>query len=96
MGKCDGSINVHGITFDTEPFYFNFATANDEPNRDPKEWTVQICTLVSGIVAECKTLRYLVEDLTTERNVYIRPPFSLVGNFSFLFTRNIFSLSPLL
>jgi len=39
-----------------------------------------LCTLVSGIVAECKTLRYLVEDLTVDRNVYIRPPFSLIAN----------------
>jgi len=77
MGTCGNTLTVDGIRVDDEPHFFNFATANDEPNRDPREFQVNICNVVGTTAVSCKSLYYLLEDVPQSRNVFQSPIFSM-------------------
>jgi len=90
---------VHGISLDEEPVYFNFATGNDDPNRDPTKFEVTVCTLVDTIPVLCKTLYYeLDEDEIPNRSSFLPTDFSttaytiemtVIGNNNTVVLRNM-------
>jgi hypothetical protein len=77
LGTCGETLRIHDIYVDDEPFYFNFATANDMPDRDPKEFQVNICNVVGTTPVSCKSLYYLLDDLPLTRGVFQSPVFSM-------------------
>ena len=79
---CGEPILVTGITLDSEPYAYNWATSADEPNRDPKSWDMTICTLLDGLTSSCKSLTYYVDDeFDLPRSEFLPANFSLEGKF---------------
>lgn len=77
MATCGNTITLSGITLTSEPHSFNIATGNDEPNRDPAQWNIEVCTVMESVVVTCKNLNYVDYDMPTTRMVYQSPAYSL-------------------